>query len=130
MSIPTVANRIEPTLLAWLRSEFPDVQFATRNPDTTKTVVLVLVDYLGKPTQITQTVNIRLTMYKPDPKTGVLDLDKAHELMSNIQRFLISKGTTSPLVSCDLFTGITRVMDEQVKAECLYSVMQATLIAR
>lgn len=130
MSTSLLAERVEPTLLSWLRAEFPKVNFATRNPDTSKTTVLIIVDYLSKSTPITQSVNIRLTVYKTDSDLGVFDMDGAYKLMTNVQRFLISRGTTSPFVDCDLFTGVTRIMDGQTKTECLYSVLQAQLVAR
>ncbi|MFC0266351.1 hypothetical protein [Alloscardovia macacae] len=128
-AIPVVADRFEPVLLSWLRDAFPDVEFATRFPDTQRDCVLVFIDYLAMRTPITQDANIRLTVYKTDSKLGVFDLQGAHELMSRVQRFILAHSTRSPLVSAEVLTGSSRIRDEDIKAECLYAVMSVSLLA-
>lgn len=127
--IPTIAERVEPYLLEWLRRELPDVKFATRAPETSEDCVLILVDYLQKATDITQKANVRLTVYKQDPKLKVLDLDGAYKLMSDVQRSIMKHATTYPLVGAQVFTGTSRMRDDALKTDCLYAVMQVHVVA-
>lgn len=129
MILPTVAPRFEPTILKWLRTAFPDTVFVTRLNAKKGDQVLIILDYLDKNTEVSQVVNVRITVYGNNMQPTI-DLDKAYKLMADIQRFLLAQHATTPAVSATMLTGTSRIVDSSVNRECLYSVMQFAITAQ
>lgn len=118
------------TLYQGLGRAMPDVTFRWDMTGSVEGTVCHMVLEPGQyPTPVTQTVMLRLSVYKLNAD-GTGDWKTASVTMARIHRWLRGHATDYPLCDVTVQSGPIRTVDDRLRVEFAYSVAALTVAAR